>query len=601
MKARKNPHAKFHTLYFGIIFLALTAIVVVALCAISQKKDLDETYALAQETESFLETTCKKYQNYDNGNAAKSLENLLDTATGLRDFISKDKLYDSRFLFRFIRAEHLGGVLLTDSAGNVVSQADMDDNDPIELWGNTLQTDSIKDILSHPSKTYSSTERINNIPYNFAVISYGDGLLLCYESTEKPTTDQYEFSFKDILTNDTFRKNPAALIAKDGQTVSSNSEILEGAILGKEGSSMPTIEWRNDGLAQFEYDGANWFGLRSVYENYDIYLVYPASEVFSSTTTIVSFGLIGYLALCSAILIVRGYLYKKNLRTTEKQLRIIKAISATYRSTFLFYLDNMELEPINISPKMAEVFEQYPEPQRFLTHICLESVAPEYREAVFELMNPSTLAARLKDVPFIACDVKDPEGTWFSLQVIPQKRNDKGELQTVLVATRNVTSLKQAEILSYHDKLTGLRNRNYLESHSEEFASRKNLPLSVIMADCNYLKRTNDEMGHTWGDTLLQRTAEALRETVRKTDTVMRIGGDEFLIVCPSTTAENAEKLVARMKQVLEEKSDEALTVSVSFGACTESNDVSSFEELCKRADAAMYEEKRAVHNATRR
>ena len=78
------------------------------------------------------------------------------------------------------------------------------------------------------------------------------------------------------------------------------------------------------------------------------------------------------------------------------------------------------------------------------------------------------------------------------------------------------------------DKLTGLHNRNYMESRSKRFVRAGDLPVSLIMADCNYLKRTNDTLGHEYGDLLLQRVANVIQESVSPNDIAMRVGGDEF-------------------------------------------------------------------------
>lgn len=94
-------------------------------------------------------------------------------------------------------------------------------------------------------------------------------------------------------------------------------------------------------------------------------------------------------------------------------------------------------------------------------------------------------------------------------------------------------------------------------------------PVSVIMAGCNYLKRTNDTQGHEWGDKLLARVARVLVDAAGEDVLVMRIGGDEFLLVCPHTGDVEAEQLVARAKAGLAAASDEDLTLSVSFGTAT--------------------------------
>lgn len=71
-----------------------------------------------------------------------------------------------------------------------------------------------------------------------------------------------------------------------------------------------------------------------------------------------------------------------------------------------------------------------------------------------------------------------------------------------------------------------------MESRSKRFVRAGDLPVSLIMADCNYLKRTNDTLGHEYGDLLLQRVANVIQESVSPNDVAMRVGGDEFLILC---------------------------------------------------------------------
>ncbi len=597
MMRAKNHIAHFDTKTVGVFFLVVTVAVVLTLCGIGHKSDLDETYQLAKETESFLETTCQKYENYEDGNSAKSLQTLLDVSEGLQEFIDPEKLTDSDFLFSFIHSEHLGGVLLVDAQGKTVAQADMDERDSRALWESTLQTESVRGVLSKQATSFSNSETIEGIPYNYVVTPYKGGLLLCYESEQKPTADSYEFSFGSILSDDTFRKSPTAIIAKGSEILSTNNADIQSEDPSQNEALFTSVEWRNDALTKLNYDGTTYYGLRSVFEDYNIYLLYPASEVFSSTGDIVSLGIIAYLVLCSAILIVRGYLYKKNLLTTQKQLRIINAISATYQSTFLLHLSESKLEPINLSERVSEVFEQHSDPKDFLEKVCLEVVSPESRDAVKELMDTRTIAKRLQGNTFLGCDVKDLEGTWYSLQVIPQRYSEEGELQTVLVATRDITSLKQAEQLSYFDKLTGLRNRNYMESHILEFEDEASRPLGVVMADCNYLKKTNDTLGHTWGDTLLKRTADALRAAAPESATIMRIGGDEFLVVYPNATSDAAACFIKETKQELKQRSDETLTLSASFGfSIIEKGSATSFQEACRKADAAMYQEKQRMH-----
>lgn len=159
-----------------------------------------------------------------------------------------------------------------------------------------------------------------------------------------------------------------------------------------------------------------------------------------------------------------------------------------------------------------------------------------------------------------------------------------------------VTSIKHAEELSFTDQLTGLHNRNYMESRCENFMRKDELPVSLIMADCNYLKRTNDTLGHEYGDLLLQRVARSIQECLPENSIAMRIGGDEFLIMCACCSSEKVTKIVDSIRQKLRKYSDEVLELSASFGTCTvETSDI-SFKNAYNIVDRAMYAEKQQHH-----
>ena len=108
---------------------------------------------------------------------------------------------------------------------------------------------------------------------------------------------------------------------------------------------------------------------------------------------------------------------------------------------------------------------------------------------------------------------------------------------------------------------------------------------AVIMADCNYLKQTNDTKGHEFGDMLLQSVADGIKVVLPEKCIAMRVGGDDIFMVCPHTSKEKAEVLVQKMKEQMVKRSDEILQVSVSFGISTVENGEATFEEAYEEAD----------------
>ena len=123
--------------------------------------------------------------------------------------------------------------------------------------------------------------------------------------------------------------------------------------------------------------------------------------------------------------------------------------------------------------------------------------------------------------------------------------------------------------------------------------SEVNLPISVIMADVNGLKIINDAFGHQLGDQLLQKAANSIRSVCRTNDVLARWGGDEFVVLLPNTTYEEAEKMVDQMREFCARQSlDVVQHVSVSIGWDTKASMDVDIEEILKNAEDDMYKHK---------
>ena len=595
---------KFHLgfRFFTAVLMVVSFVVFVGLGFSIQYQDLKSTYSLAVETTTFLKAECEKYENYQRGISSRALQDLLDHAYCLKRFAGEESLADADFLKSFIHTEHVGGVLVVDADFNLLAQADMDGQSSYTLWKETLQKEAIQDIFRYPTKTYVDHTTLYGDPYDFAVAANNDGtkLILCYASTAKPASDPYELTISSVLANNNFHKNPTVVISDGTQILSTNDPIV--AELGSSQYNLlsRTVDWKDDALTRFRYNNNTFYGLRRVYGGYNLYAVYSSKEVFTDRTNFIIIAFMFYLLISMHYLFAQRHVDKDNLNRMQKQLRIINAISTSYSSTFLLHIDRMELEAIHPSARLKAAFEEHPNPYDFLFHVCQQYVTPEHRGIILDFLELKTLAQRLKGVPYLGNEVKDSSGVWYSVMLIPQRYDAEGNVQAILVTTQNVTSIKQAEELSFNDKLTGLHNRNYMESRSETFVRKGELPVSLIMADCDCLKQTNDRLGHEAGDALLKQVAAAIQETLPQNSVAMRVGGDEFLLLCPQCPADAAARLVEALKAALARRSTEALPLSVSFGAYTVTSESISFHEAYTKADEAMYQEKVRFHQGRR-
>jgi diguanylate cyclase (GGDEF)-like protein len=172
-----------------------------------------------------------------------------------------------------------------------------------------------------------------------------------------------------------------------------------------------------------------------------------------------------------------------------------------------------------------------------------------------------------------------------------------GILWSSLIIRRSLIRQTEAEQnlldMATHDKLTGLFNRTYFHEILQQLDDLKTQPVSILMADIDLLKQTNDTLGHDAGDELIRRTSSVFSECFRAGDTVARIGGDEFVVLIPNANTDIAQVIVNRLRTALANHNDfyEGSPLEISFGIAT-SQPGEHIADVQKRADENMYLEK---------
>ena len=178
------------------------------------------------------------------------------------------------------------------------------------------------------------------------------------------------------------------------------------------------------------------------------------------------------------------------------------------------------------------------------------------------------------------------------------KRAQMSELETI-----NRVLEIQAEVLSNKvllDPLTGALNREGLRDfllQQWQGEMPTSAGMSVLFADLDYFKRINDSYGHAVGDEVLKQFAQLVKSEIRKTDGVVRWGGEEFLVVCPATELPEAAKLAEKLRaSVANAVWPNHILVTCSCGVATR-EEGEEFSSLIKRADDALYQAKHAGRN----
>lgn len=282
------------------------------------------------------------------------------------------------------------------------------------------------------------------------------------------------------------------------------------------------------------------------------------------------------------------------LRKSEEKYRLITEYASdviwvinlskskyTYISPSILYLRGLTAEEV-----MNEKFEVS------LTPESLEIVTVAIKNNINEFIeNPET---NNNFIYIIQQVCKNGDIIWVEVSA-KYRYNAEGDIEMV-GASRNIEERKKSEreviYLSYHDQLTGLYNRRYYEEELKRLDTERNLPITLIMADVNGLKLTNDAFGHQAGDLLLERVAAILKRECRADEIVSRIGGDEFVILLPKAQEKEAERIIKRLNAAIANEKMENAILSISIGYAVKHHISNDMNEVFKKAEDNMYRHK---------
>jgi diguanylate cyclase (GGDEF)-like protein/PAS domain S-box-containing protein len=236
---------------------------------------------------------------------------------------------------------------------------------------------------------------------------------------------------------------------------------------------------------------------------------------------------------------------------------------------------------------------------------CVSGVAVD--NAVATVIHGDGTATAL--IRFISCTLVRRDGVELGIENRVTVVDDQaGNLIGAAVVIRDVGAARAASLetsrASQHDVLTNLPNRTLFNDRLKQaisLAERQGKQLAVLFVDIDQFKRINDSLGHTMGDKLLRSVAGRLIACVRRTDTVCRMGGDEFVILL--SQVEHAEDAALTARKILRAVAaphiidNKSLDVNVSIGGSTYPDAAQDAESLLGQADAAMYEAKQHGRN----
>jgi diguanylate cyclase (GGDEF)-like protein len=309
-------------------------------------------------------------------------------------------------------------------------------------------------------------------------------------------------------------------------------------------------------------------------------------------------------------------------RNGSKAKIILAEDNLTQANIMIDYLENNGHEVIHVEDA-ASVFsavETYSPDvillARYLSgidgiHICrsLKNNSETSGIPIIMLTNKSTTSDKIVGLRAGADDyIPEPCDEDELSAVIIARLRTKSEWDDLKQTTRQLREmLTRVETLANVDSLTGLFNRRRFETViDKEFkrSMRYNVPLSCLMLDIDHFKKVNDTFGHTVGDGVLLETVKIIQNNIRDVDTVARWGGEEFIIMSPNTSKNNALIVADRIRKSMAGQSfpnvgNKKITISIGIADIPDQAIITK-EQLINAADQALYDAKKNGRNRVR-
>jgi len=289
-------------------------------------------------------------------------------------------------------------------------------------------------------------------------------------------------------------------------------------------------------------------------------------------------------------------------------LAALQAVKADLSSIFeqlpdVFYRTDMQGVITKMSPSCFDLLG-YSAEELLGTSLASYYKTPEERQKVVMAI----IAGGGKTTRVEAALVhKNGSTVWISTSAIVRK-SPEGSPVCIEGIARDVTEQKGMEehliVLSRIDSLTGVYNRRYYMDKCEEVINlmkRYRRPASMMIADLDFFKSINDSYGHHAGDMALKTFTDVCRKEIRESDFVGRLGGEEFGLMLPETTIQQAISLAERIRKSVEELvvkvDDESISFTVSIGLVELNINDTSLDSIMSCADLAMYQAKATGRN----
>lgn len=400
------------------------------------------------ETISFVKSCISRYEIYNANDRVKSLVRLLDKSEELSRVLDAEHDFTAQDMDNYAKQQRLTGVLVLDEKLNVSIQTTQD-YDAMSLWKKLIDSKYVRDILESPSKTYMTRLRNEGNIYDFAAVARQDapGVLITYAKKEEVNEKNGDLTMETVFADFPFKMDGSVVISDGTKVVSTNeSKLLGMSVKECDELYQNTFHESKDHIVRIDAAGSSWYGRKEKIRDYDIYVFFPAMQVFTMRNVVCLSYILIAIVIFTLFRTVRIHMEQESIMREQKRLQIINALGQAYSIILLINIKKDTLEVIKFSDGVGHNYRKEDLSNALRKEYIENMIAPSFQKNYMAFTDISTMESRLKEHDSISCISQTIKGAWMRSMIVPQKYDEKGNLSTVLLAISDVTEEKEHEL-----------------------------------------------------------------------------------------------------------------------------------------------------------
>ena len=471
----KQHWFRFRTIFLTFILIVVGNIILFSVYQIATNMERKGMESNAQETMDYLQSLCRKCDDYQLGNTTRDLQSTMGKVRVIRDYSPQKQLIDKDYLLTYVRNQNLTGVFVMDSSKEVLAHADRTGSSAQALLDVILKENTVQSILSYPKKIYVDQTEADGHQYNYAVMAMrnADGVLIGYEDITALSEDINELSLNSLLAEDNFQYNAMVIVTDGENVIASNDPQFRGRRV--EECPVPDgKEWTEEGawgdrkVVRLQKNGKDWYGAHTLYHEYYLYVFYTSDEVFADRFLV--------MIIATGICVILGafaWIFWQNVQKSkfqhqEREYHLIHAIGSIYLVNILISLEDRSWEPILEPAGLKKVIDPYEDARQMLENYRKQRVREPYRQDFKDFVCLDTMKERLESRSFIGFTYENVDGIYCQMLLIPADAAGRGKMEKVILVIRDVTDQKKQE-MAYQKELqeTALEAKKANEAKSD--------------------------------------------------------------------------------------------------------------------------------------